>query len=68
MGVRFGAPALVSFTTLNNPIALGNPNLVPALNDTYEFGASWKPQDNLQLQGNVFYYKLHNMIGVCAKR
>lgn len=61
-GRAFRAPSFVELYNVNNPVALGNPNLQPETISTIESAVSWQPTGTLQVNANVFHYKMRDII------
>jgi outer membrane receptor protein involved in Fe transport len=47
-GRAFRAPSFVEMYAINNPAALGNPNLKPETTDTWEAAVVWQPSGSTQ--------------------
>jgi iron complex outermembrane receptor protein len=65
-GRAFRAPSFVELYNVNNPIALGNPSLKPETISTIEAAISWQPTGAVQINTNVFHYKMRDIIGYVA--
>ena len=61
-GRAFRAPAVVELRNLNNPVALGNPNLAPETIDTIELAINYHPTQNITTTLNIFRHELSNII------
>ena len=61
-GRAFRAPSFAELLVTNNPVSLGNPNLVPEVIDTYEVGYSIKSGQSMTLDINAFYYHIEDFI------
>ena len=61
-GHSFRAPSFAEQFNINNPVALGNPDLDPEIIDTYEMAFSYTATDNLKLSMNLFYYQMKDII------
>lgn len=61
-GRAFRAPAFNEVYGITNPVALGNPNLVPELITTVEAVMSWQVRRDLQLNLNLFHYDMKDTI------
>lgn len=61
-GRAFRAPSFVELYNVNNPVALGNPNLQPETISTVEAAVAWQPTGALQINANVFHYKMRDII------
>jgi iron complex outermembrane receptor protein len=47
---------------INNPVAIGNPNIQPEKITTDELAVSWQPTSRLQTNLNYFQYDMRNII------
>lgn len=65
-GRAFRAPSFVELYNVNNPVIVGNPDLKPETISTIEAAVSWQPTGDLQLNANVFRYKMRDIIGYVA--
>lgn len=61
-GTAFRAPSFTEQYSSNNPIARGNPNIQPELNNTLEAAFSWQAHKDLQLNVNFFRYRMKDII------
>ncbi|PHS72655.1 MAG: TonB-dependent receptor [Cycloclasticus sp.] len=61
-GRSFRAPSFAEQFNINNPVALGNPDLDPETIDTYEIAFDYTATDDLKIGFNVFYYKMADII------
>lgn len=61
-GRAFRAPSFVERYAINNPVAIGNPNLKPETIDSRELDVSWKPRADLQLGVSVYHYQIRDLI------
>ncbi|HYW04957.1 MAG TPA: TonB-dependent receptor [Gammaproteobacteria bacterium] len=61
-GRAFRAPSFAEQYNINNPIALGNPNLNPETIDTYETAFDYQYSASLRGGLNLFYYRMHDLI------
>ncbi|MFC3093166.1 TonB-dependent receptor [Alteromonas sediminis] len=61
-GRAFRAPAFAETSVVNNPLALGNPNLNPETIDTVELALAYSPDERSHIDMNVFYYKIDDFI------
>lgn len=61
-GRAFRAPSFVELYTINNPEALGNPNLKPETIDTLELAFSWQVRDDIKTGLNLFHYRMKDVI------
>jgi iron complex outermembrane receptor protein len=65
-GRAFRAPSFVELYNINNPVATGNPNLKPETISTLEAAVAWQPSSAIQLNANVFQYKMRDIIRYVA--
>jgi len=61
-GRAFRAPSFTELYAINNPVALGNPDLKPEVINTYEVAISYKPLNNFDLDMNIFNYHIDDSI------
>ena len=61
-GRSFRAPSFAEQFNINNPVALGNPDLDPETIDTYEVAFDYAATDDLRIGFNMFYYKMKDII------
>lgn len=61
-GRSFRAPSFAEQFNINNPVALGNPNLDPEVIDTYELAFDYTASDDLKLSLNLFHYAMDDII------
>lgn len=61
-GRAFRAPAFNELYNINNPVALGNPNLKPETIDTYEIALTFRNTRKLQTGINLFHYTMSDVI------
>lgn len=61
-GRAFRAPAFAELFNINNPVALGNPDLDPETIDTYEVAFDWRPLSGLHGGLNLFYYQMDDIV------
>lgn len=61
-GRAFRAPSFAELFNINNPIALGNPDLSPETIDTYELAFDYRPTYDLRTGLNLFYYHIEDLI------
>ncbi len=57
-GQAFRAPSFAEQYNINNPVALGNPDVSPEKIETLEAAVSWKPRAGLDLSANVYAYQI----------
>ncbi|MGH8609547.1 MAG: TonB-dependent receptor plug domain-containing protein [Gammaproteobacteria bacterium] len=55
-GEAFRAPSFAETSNINNPVALGNPNLKPEKIRTAELAFDYLPTEGLRLSSNVYRY------------
>ncbi len=61
-GRAFRAPAFNELYNINNPVALGNPDLEPEQIDTYEIAFDYQNSDSLHTKLNLFRYRMTDII------
>ena len=61
-GRAFRAPSFAELLTLNNPVALGNPNLTPENIDTIELAFNYRYSPELSIDFNVYQYEIEDLI------
>lgn len=61
-GRAFRAPSFNEVYSITNPVALGNPNLLPELITTVEAAVSWQAYRDLQLNLSLFHYDMKDTI------
>jgi outer membrane receptor protein involved in Fe transport len=61
-GQAFRAPSFAELYNINNPVALGNPNLKPETIDTVELAFDYQPTDKVRTGFNVFHYRMSDII------
>lgn len=61
-GRAFRAPSFAELYNINNPIALGNPNLKPETIETVELAFDYRPIDRLNLALSLFHYQWDDII------
>lgn len=61
-GRAFRAPSFAELANINNPVAVGNPNLAPETIDTLELAVDYLHTDKLRTDVNVFYYDMKDII------
>ena len=61
-GRSFRAPSFSESFALNNPVALGNPNLDPETANTYELAFDYRASFDWRVGFNVFYYEIEDLI------
>jgi iron complex outermembrane receptor protein len=65
-GRAFRAPSVVELYTVNNPQAIGNPNLKPESISTTELAFAWQPTSSLRTGLNLFHYQMSDVIRFVA--
>ncbi|MBI4995591.1 MAG: TonB-dependent receptor [Rhodocyclales bacterium] len=65
-GRAFRAPSVVELYTVNNPQAIGNPDLKPESIRTTELAFAWQPTSNLRTGLNLFRYQMSDVIRFVA--
>lgn len=61
-GRAFRAPSFAETRLINNPAAIGNPDLDPETIETMELALSWRYTDTLGLDASVFRYDWDDII------
>jgi iron complex outermembrane receptor protein len=61
-GRAFRAPSFEELYNINNPVALGNPNLKPETIDTLELAFDYQPTDKVHTTLNLFHYRMQDII------
>ncbi|MBL4851086.1 MAG: TonB-dependent receptor [Gammaproteobacteria bacterium] len=61
-GRAFRAPSFAETRNINNPVALGNPNLDPEIIDTIELAFDYHPTQDIATTLNIFRYELRDII------
>lgn len=61
-GRAFRAPAFNELYNINNPVALGNPDLDPEKIDTYEIAFDYQNTDSVNTKLNLFRYRMTDII------
>lgn len=61
-GRAFRAPAFNELYNINNPVALGNPNLKPETIDTYEIAFNYQYTRDFKAGLNVFQYDMKDIL------
>jgi len=61
-GRAFRAPSFAELYNINNPVALGNPNLKPETIDTLELALDYQISDKVRAGLNLFHYHMHDII------
>lgn len=67
-GTAFRAPSFAEQYNINNPVAVGSPNIRPETIITDELAFSWQPLNKLQTNLNFFSYRMRNIILPIAAR
>ena len=63
-GRGFRAPSFAELFVINNPVALGNPDLKPETINSLELATDYQPAENLRSQFSIFGYRIENLIRV----
>lgn len=63
-GMAFRPPAFNELYNINNPVALGNPDLDPEKIDTIELAFDHQYSDNLNLKLNLFSYRMTDILRI----
>lgn len=66
LGRAFRAPAFAETIIVNNPAALGNPNLVPEVIESYELAFNYIASDVMELDFNIFRYNISDFVTFAA--
>jgi outer membrane receptor for ferrienterochelin and colicins len=61
-GRAFRAPSFAELFLINNPVALGNPELEPETSNTYELAIDYRASFDLRMGFNLFYYEIEDLI------
>ncbi len=61
-GRAFRPPAFAELYNINNPVALGNPNLKPETNESVELAFAWQPASTVQANLNLFRYRMKDIL------
>jgi iron complex outermembrane receptor protein len=61
-GGAFRAPSFTETSAINNPVAIGNPNLRPEKMKTLEAAVSWQPAPKIQWGASIFRYEMTDII------
>ena len=61
-GRAFRAPSFAELLTLNNPVALGNPELEPETIDTIELAFNYRYSPELSIDFNIYKYEIEDLI------
>lgn len=61
-GRAFRAPSFAEQFNMNNPVAVGNPNLDPEIINTYEIAFDYTHSGDLKGGLNLFYYEMEDII------
>ncbi len=61
-GQAFRSPSFAELYNINNPVAIGNPNLDPETIKTTELAFAWHPSWDLNASANLYYYETKDMI------
>lgn len=61
-GTAFRAPSFSEMYSINNPVAVGSPNIKPETITTDELAFSWQASSQLQTHLNFFRYRMRNII------
>ncbi len=65
-GRSFRAPSFAELFAINNPVALGNPDLDPETANTYELAFDYRASFDLRFGFNVFYYDVEDLISFAS--
>ncbi len=61
-GRAFRAPSFVERYNVNNPVALGNPDVEPEKMETWEAAMTWQPDQDTTLSANLFHYIIRDTL------
>ncbi|MEC5396563.1 TonB-dependent receptor plug domain-containing protein [Uliginosibacterium sp. H1] len=61
-GRAFRPPSFAELYNINNPVAVGNPNLKPETIETVEAAISWQIDPRTQVGFNVFQYDMEDIL------
>jgi iron complex outermembrane receptor protein len=61
-GRAFRAPSFAELFVINNPVALGNPDLDPETINTYEIAFDYRPTFDLRTGLNIYVYQIDDLI------
>ncbi len=61
-GTAFRAPSFAELYAINNPVAVGSPNIKPETITTDELAFSWQATSKLQTNLNFFRYRMRDII------
>jgi outer membrane receptor for ferrienterochelin and colicins len=61
-GRAFRPPSFAELYNINNPVALGNPNLKPETNESVELAFAWQAASALQANLNLFRYQMKDIL------
>ncbi|MHB0926638.1 MAG: TonB-dependent receptor plug domain-containing protein [Gallionellaceae bacterium] len=61
-GHAFRPPSFSELYNINNPVALGNPNLKPESIESVELAFAWQPAGTVQTNLNLFRYQMKDIL------
>ena len=61
-GRAFRAPSFAELFNINNPVALGNPDLDPETIDTFEIAFDWRPRPEFHGGFNTYWYRMDDIL------
>ncbi|QID16477.1 TonB-dependent receptor [Nitrogeniibacter mangrovi] len=61
-GRAFRAPSFVEQYNINNPVALGNPDVSPEKMESWEAAVTWQPDQDTELSANLFHYTIRDTL------
>lgn len=65
-GSAFRAPSFTDAYSIQNPVVRGNPEARPETIRMYEFVNSWQANEQLQINLNLFHYKMKDLLQVAS--
>lgn len=67
-GKAFRAPTFTEQGNQNNPVLLGNRNLLPEIINTYEWAVDYHPFSSFRTAANIYFYQLDDHIDLLANK
>ncbi len=62
LGRAFRAPSFQELYNINNPVALGNPDLQPETIESVELAFAYRPAQRLAVNLNLFHYEINRFL------